>query len=423
MSQSLGHLFSKLQKKNILVAGDFILDRYTFGSCKRISPEAPVPVVCVSHEEEKAGGAGNVVVNLRTLGMNPIPFGRVGSDAACHALIQVLQNEKIDTQFLIQENDFQTPLKVRLIAGGQQLNRIDYEKPKVISQDTESYLLKIIPEMLVGIDLVAISDYAKGFLTEKVLSTLILQANALGIPVISDPKGTELSKYAGSTILKPNLSEAYAAAPNLSSLSDVAEHILQKAKVDVLMITRSEAGISLFYPDGSQVDHPVQPREVKDVTGAGDTVLAVLASAIANGIDVSSATQLANVAAQVAVARLGCARVSLSEIARAIVEHHAHDKIFDEAHFPALKQALKPQDFVVLTVDAKSELSAALLKAVRQAANSCNKEMVVALSGACPDEELVSGLASLRDVSYVLLAGENCKTVLSELSPHQILHI
>lgn len=315
LSGSLGHLFCKLQKKAILVAGDFILDRYTFGRCTRISPEAPVPIVCVDREEEKAGGAGNVVVNLLTLGMDPIPFGRVGNDGAGRSLNAALQNEGINTQFLVTENGFQTPLKVRLLASGQQLTRIDYEKPRALQPETEMQLVAMIPDMLAQVDLVAISDYAKGFLTPLLLSTLITLARKSGIPVISDPKGTELSKYAGSSVLKPNLSEAYAAAPACTQLSDVALHILQKAKVDVLMITRSEAGISLFYPDGTQTDHPAVPREVKDVTGAGDTVLAVLACALANGIDIHDATQLANVAAAVAVERLGCARVSLSEIA------------------------------------------------------------------------------------------------------------
>jgi D-beta-D-heptose 7-phosphate kinase/D-beta-D-heptose 1-phosphate adenosyltransferase len=308
-------IHSGFKQKRVLVAGDFMLDRYTLGTCKRISPEAPVPIVAVDREEEKAGGAGNVVLNLISLGMNAIPFGRVGDDHAGSALIDHFQAEGVDTRYLVKEKGFQTPLKVRLIASSQQLLRVDFEKPKGISQETEELLLKQIPDMLADIDLVAISDYAKGFLTAKILSKLIEEAKKRSLIVISDPKGIDFTKYAGSTILKPNLSEALAQAPGISDLATVAQLVFSRVPLDVLMITRSEAGISLFYPGGKQEDHPVQPREVKDVTGAGDTVLATLSAALANKYSLGDATQLANIAAQIAVSRLGCARVTCAEIA------------------------------------------------------------------------------------------------------------
>lgn len=314
-------IHSGLKRKRVLVAGDFMLDRYTLGTCRRISPEAPVPIVAVDYEEEKAGGAGNVVLNLISLGMEALPFGRVGDDHTGSALIEHFRNEGVDTRFLVREKGFQTPLKVRLIASSQQLLRVDFEKPKALSQETEEALLKQIPEMLDKVDLVAISDYAKGFLTVNILAKLIDEAKKRSLVVISDPKGIDFTKYSGSTILKPNLSEALAEVPGVSDLSLIARQIFSRVSLDVLMITRSEAGISLFYPSGKQEDHPVQPRQVKDVTGAGDTVLATLSAALANKYSIGEATDLANIAAQIAVSRLGCARVTFEEIA----SYHTHD--------------------------------------------------------------------------------------------------
>ena len=418
-AKSIAHLFPKIQKKNILVAGDLILDRYTFGTCRRISPEAPVPVISVTGEEERPGGAGNVAVNLLSLGQNPIIFGRVGTDAAGSALLQALQAEGISTGDIFQEKGFQTPLKVRLIAASQQVTRIDYETFRPISQEAEKILCERIEPLLEQIDLVAISDYAKGFLTENILSRLIHEARSRNIPVISDPKGIELAKYAGSTILKPNLQEAYAAAPSCSELADVARQIFQQAPVDILMVTRSEAGISLFYPDGTNEHHPVCPRQVKDVTGAGDTVLAVLSAAVANGIAVADATELANIGGQIAIERLGCARVSLPDLARAYAGGHSDNKIFDEAHIPVLEQALQPGTYSLFTLDANVCLTSKLLREVRGQARDAKKEIVVALLGPVVDEELVHTLASIKEVAYLLLLSSNCDNVLTRLVPHE----
>jgi D-beta-D-heptose 7-phosphate kinase/D-beta-D-heptose 1-phosphate adenosyltransferase len=256
------------------------------------------------------------------------------------------------------------------------------------------------------VDLVAISDYAKGFLSNRLLQALIQSAKKNGVPVISDPKGSDFKKYAGSTILKPNLSEALTAAPNYPSLLDASKQIFRDVAVDVLMITRSEAGISLFYPEGRQEDFPVEVREVKDVTGAGDTVLAMLACALANSLSLAEATQLANIAAQVAVEKVGCARVTLTDVARRLIEIHAHHKIFDEEHLAALKQALKGSTPYFITVDSQSALDQTLLRTVRQAAQNSPHELLVAISGPSPDEELVSALASLKDVDYILLTNK-----------------
>lgn len=413
---TLAHVFNSLQTKKVLVAGDFVLDRYVFGKAKRISPEAPVPVVLVDKEEERPGGAGNVILNLVSMGMQAICFGRVGEDAAGEILRRELESEGVNTQLLIREKGFHTPHKTRVIASSQQIVRIDSEPFKPLSTPCENELIANIEDIIAGVDLVAISDYAKGFLTNRLLEALIKTAKKNGVPVISDPKGSDFRKYAGSTILKPNLSEALAAAPNHPTLLEASRHIFKDVAVDVLMITRSEAGISLFYPEGRQEDFPVEVREVKDVTGAGDTVLAMLACSLANSLSLQDATQLANIAAQVAVEKVGCARVTLSEVARRLIEIHAHHKIFDEEHLAALKQALIGRTPNVLTVDSQAALDSSLLRAVRLAAESTPNELVVVVSGPSPDEELVSALASLKDVDYILLTNKDSHELASTLA-------
>ncbi len=421
---TLAHVFNSLQAKTVLVAGDLVLDRYTFGVAKRISPEAPVPVVLVEREEERPGGAGNVMLNLISMGMKVICLGRVGDDLVGKALTQSLANEGADVAGLFVEKSFHTPYKTRVIASSQQIVRIDHEPANTLSVDTENQVLQAIPNLVASCDLVAISDYAKGFLSTKVLSCLIAAAKKRGIPVVSDPKGNDFTRYGGSTILKPNLSEAYAAAPSsCKSLLDVSNHIFKSVAVDTLLITRSEAGISLFYPEGRQEDYPVQPREVKDVTGAGDTVLAMLACSLANKLSLAEATQLANIAAQVAVEKVGCARVTLSEVARRLIEIHANHKIFAEEHLAALRQALNGNKFFLFGLDVSHELDSKLLKSLRQAAESTSRELVVAVMGASADAELVASLASLNCVDYLFLTHKDREALTRELNPIESVFI
>lgn len=405
----LAHVFNRLQKKRVLVAGDFMLDHYTFGKSSRISPEAPVPVILVGREEDRAGGAGNVVLNLVSLGMEVTAFGMVGDDHAGQVLIECLAKEDVETKALYCQKGFHTPKKSRIIACNQQIVRIDYEKVEKLDESLERTIISEIESIVSSQDVVAISDYAKGFLTDKILHEIIRAARKYNVPVIADPKGTEFAKYSRATILKPNLSEALAVA-NLpgKSLNDVACEIFKKVDVDALMITRSEAGISLYYPDGTNEDHPVATvKEIRDVTGAGDTVLAVLAAALANDLSLADATALSNIAATVAVERVGCARVTLPEIARRLIELHAGSKIFESAHFSVLEQALKGKEFIELQLERGCEVNAQLLRAVRELANNATCELVVSIADPEADEEVVSVLASLKDVDYIHL-GQKC---------------
>ncbi len=401
----LTHVFNRLEERKVLVAGDFMVDRYTFGKSKRISPEAPVPVILVDYEEERAGGAGNVVLNLVSLGMKVTALGRVGDDAAGQVVKSSLAKENVETSAIFCQNGFQTPQKARIIASNQQIVRIDYETITPLDQILEAEIVDAIDAVVQFQDIIAISDYAKGFLTDTILQAIIKAARKYNIPVIVDPKGTEFTKYNQVTVLKPNLSEAYAAS-NLPGrpLTEVAAAIFKKVSVDVLMITRSEAGISLYYPDGSYEDHPVQVKQLRDVTGAGDTVLAVLCCALANGLSLSEATTLSNIAATVAVERVGCARVTLSEIARRMIELHAPSKVFENAHSSALVQVLKGKEFIQLQLPSDCKVDADLLRCLRKLANDKvkeSKELVVTISDPGLDEDIISVLASLKDIDYI----------------------
>lgn len=310
------------KRKKILIAGDLMVDLYTMGEVQRISPEAPVPVVRVIEEIRRPGGAGNAALNLLSLGMDVSIFGRVGKDEGGSQFLHAMQQELINTDGIFVDPSFQTPLKNRMIAAGQQLLRVDYETPAPLSAFMEKEAIEKLPALLEEVSVVAISDYAKGFLTPSLLAALIKEAKLRHIPVIVDPKGIDFSRYRGATVLKPNLSEAITAS-GLSletPIDEVAEHLLERLIVDSLMITRSQHGISLFCRKEGRRDFPAHVHEVKDVTGAGDTVLAVIAASMANAISLDEAAKLANVAAGLAIEHVGCARISLAELTARLVE-------------------------------------------------------------------------------------------------------
>jgi len=293
-----------------------MLDSYTTGKVKRISPEAPIPVMEVLHQNSRPGGAGNVALNLKALGAEVCVLGRIGRDNAGEELKKNLTGASIISDLLLVESDYPTPVKNRLIAEGQQLLRMDLETIQPISPGYEKNIIQQLPKFLNDIDVIALSDYGKGFLTPKLIAAILAFAKEKKIATVVDPKGVDFSKYRGATVLKPNLSEAYAAAHLLSTapLNSVAKRIFQKCQSELLLITRSEAGMSLFTRSLSRQDFSVQSREVKDVTGAGDTVLAVISLCLANKLNIETAVYLANIAAGISIERIGCTQVSLTEL-------------------------------------------------------------------------------------------------------------
>jgi rfaE bifunctional protein kinase chain/domain len=311
-----------LRSAKVMLIGDLMLDIYTVGSVQRISPEAPVPILKVEREQKRPGGAGNAILNLISLGMQVVAIGRVGNDEEGNYLIHSLRKENVDTQGILVDDSFRTPVKKRMIAENQQLLRVDYEHNCLLSAERQAWIFSKLHEFIDAVSVIAISDYAKGFLTHSLLQQTIQMAKEKKIPVIVDPKGIDFSRYQGATVLKPNVSEAIAAAGlgHEASLDCIGQKILREACIETLMVTRSKEGISIFKANETRKDFPVTVHEVKDVTGAGDTVLAVITAALANKIDICTGAKLANVAAGIAIERFGCARISLAALSDRLLE-------------------------------------------------------------------------------------------------------
>lgn len=418
----LAGTISHLGSRKVLVIGDLMLDTYTIGKARRISPEAPVAIVQVLREENRAGGAGNVILNLISMGAQVVAVSRVGNDAAGELLSKALASENVDIRGIFVQNGVATPVKNRIIADSQQIVRIDHEQVVSIPEMLEQQVIDMLPDLLQGVDVVAISDYGKGFLSRTLLSSIIELSKGKNIPVIADPKGIDFSKYSGSTIIKPNLSEVYAAAGASQDmdLESVAQKALQMAQAQVLMVTRSEAGISLFHSNGQRQDFPVRAREVKDVTGAGDTVLAMLTCAIASGLTLEQAVQLSNVAAGLAIERFGCARISLSDLARRLLELDVINKVFDDEHLFALKEALKARKYSLLGLSGSEGMTSSVFASIRELGRLEDRDLLVYLLDSKPDPEFVSLLSSLHDVKFIIIQSENLCSLFEHIQPEEI---
>lgn len=305
----------------ILIVGDVMLDRYWYGNTSRISPEAPVPVVKVTQVEERPGGAANVAVNIATLGGKARVLGITGADAATHSLEQKLALVGIESDFLRLEQHA-TITKLRVLSRHQQLLRMDFEDDFLNLAPTalQSRFTAHLPDA----NLVVLSDYNKGALANP--QNYIDQARAANRPVLVDPKGHDFSSYRGATLITPNLAEletVVGACRNEAELVDKGARLRQDLELEALLITRSDQGMSLLQQDCDPLHLSAQARDVYDVTGAGDTVIASLAAGLAAGLKLPAATALANMAAGIVVGKLGTAGVTVSELRRAL---YAHDE-------------------------------------------------------------------------------------------------
>lgn len=397
--------FRRLSKQSVMVIGDLMLDTYTIGKASRISPEAPVPVLHVQTEEHRPGGAGNVALNLAAMGAETLMVGRVGADDHGKILIDSLKREGVQTNGIWIQTGCQTAVKNRVIADNQQMVRVDYETALPLHEAIEQQIIEALPTLLESIKVVAISDYGKGMITKTLMAAVIEECLQRNIPIIADPKGIDFTKYRKATVVKPNLGEVYAAAnlPMDAPLEAAAQRVLEITQAEVLMVTRSEEGISLFYQSGKREDFPVRAREVVDVTGAGDTVLAMLTIALANQLTVSDATRLSNVAAGVAVSHFGCARVTLAELARQLLSEDVGNKVFDEEHLFALQEALKGREFAILSLSSKEGIGTDLFEAIRKVAQKKSWDLVVHIEDENPSPIFVDVIASLHDVDYIIV--------------------
>ena len=305
------------QDARLLVIGDVMLDRYWHGSANRVSPEAPVPVVKVGNQEDRPGGAGNVALNVAALGSATRLIGVVGKDDAGTELQSRLNAAGVYCDF-IQCADKPTITKLRVISQHQQLIRADFEE-KFDPQDVAPIQGKA-QDLIDDIQAMILSDYAKGALQD--VGPLIELARSRNIPVIVDPKGTAFEKYRGATLITPNLSEFEAVVgkcANEQELVNKGLKLVSDLQLQAMLITRGEHGMTLIRPDSPELHLPARAQEVFDVTGAGDTVISVLAAAMAAGESMSDATALANLAAGLVVGKLGTAAISGPELRRAIL--------------------------------------------------------------------------------------------------------
>ncbi len=295
----------------VLIVGDVMLDRYWFGDVERISPEAPVPVVKISRTEERPGGAANVARNAVALGAQPMLLSVTGDDEAGRTLEALLRAEPIRTSFH-RDPSLPTTVKLRVIGRQQQLIRIDFETAP--SHEVLAGKLADYDRLLADCDLVILSDYGKGGLAH--IATMIERAKGAGKRVLVDPKGDDWAKYRGATIITPNRAELRQVIGRWTDEADLvhrAQRLIADLAIDALLVTRSEEGMSLFTPTAAE-HIPAQAREVFDVSGAGDTVIATLGVLLGAGADLSSAVRIANEAAGIVVGKLGTAVVTPDEL-------------------------------------------------------------------------------------------------------------
>ena len=293
-----------------------MLDRYWFGDVQRISPEAPVPVVAVNHNDERAGGAANVACNITALGARCSLIAIVGDDEAADRLEALLQERDVEADF-IRDGEHVTTVKLRVISRNQQLLRADFEQePGQVNLDRK---LERFSDRLQQADVLLLSDYGKGAL--KDIRDMISAARNKGIPVLVDPKGDDFSLYRGASVVTPNRAEFERVAGRCSDLDEIvdrARHVIGETGIEHLLITLSDKGMALCGRDGLVYHQPARAREVFDVSGAGDTVIGAMAAMLGAGADYQTAMHVANAAAGIVVGKLGTATVGVHEVMDAI---------------------------------------------------------------------------------------------------------
>jgi D-beta-D-heptose 7-phosphate kinase / D-beta-D-heptose 1-phosphate adenosyltransferase len=340
MPQNLLNTVKQFGSKNIhaLIIGDVMLDRYLIGNVGRISPEAPVPVVLLNAQNERAGGAANVAANLALLGIKTHVIGCIGDDFEGEQLIKIISSLDIDTSSMVRSNERPTIAKTRILSGHQQMLRLDQESQLPFSQNENNEILKAVElNLALNPNVVVLSDYAKGLLSESVCQQIIIHCKQKNIPVLVDPKGHDYSKYTGATALTPNKKEtAEACNTNINDHELISKSISLKNKLNLefLAVTRGEEGITLIDKETHQINAMAQ--KVFDVSGAGDTVIATLAAGLVYGLSALESLQLANLAAGVVVGKVGTVPITREELINAIARQQETTQAHKICNLPQL---------------------------------------------------------------------------------------
>lgn len=322
ISKKLNDIIDNFKNLKILVIGDLMVDRYIHGTVERISPEAPVPVVKVNKTEEFPGGAANVANLLRTLNIKTVMAGVIGRDDAGGRLVKTLKQNKIDTNFIL-EDDAVTTVKMRVVAHRQQVVRVDYENEQAISASCAGKLIAKCLSAISEVDGVIISDYGKGVISSKLIEKVVDRCQQENKFIAVDPKIDNFPNYQGVNLITPNKSEASQGSGlkivNQAALFKVGAKIVKELQVENLFITCSEDGIAIFAKDKKPHQIEATTKEVYDVTGAGDVVVGVATAAFISGASSELAATLANIAAGIEVTKFGCKPVTITELKEAII--------------------------------------------------------------------------------------------------------
>jgi D-beta-D-heptose 7-phosphate kinase / D-beta-D-heptose 1-phosphate adenosyltransferase len=420
-------LLNEFHRARVLVLGDVMLDRFVYGSVDRISPEAPIPIVTVDRSTDMPGGAANVVSNIAWMGAQATLVGVVGADSEGDALKSLADaTPGVQAEFVVDPSR-PTTLKTRFVADRQQVMRADRESKTPLSPSIAAKVLDCVRAALATVDVVVLSDYAKGVLTESITAQVIAEARAAHKPVIVDPKIRQFAKYSGATVLTPNRVELQSAVGG-ECLSDGqivagAERILGQGICDAMVVTRGKDGMSVVGRGAAPVHLYTQAREVFDVSGAGDTVLAALALGLAVGGDLVDAAGLANIAAGIVVGKLGTASVTTAEIAAVLNTHNGEQvsaKVFSLERVLAQVHSWRERGFkVAFTNGCFDLLHPGHVSLLTQARNTADKLVVglnadVSVRGlkgsSRPVQNEVSRatvLSSLKSVDAVVIFAED----------------
>lgn len=310
---------------NVLLCGDFMVDKYVIGNVSRISPEAPVPILEVKSKSSKLGGAGNVINNIIALGANTRAIGCIGRDYDGSWILDKLKELGVDVKYLMQSDETRTIVKTRLVSKNQQFLRCDEEEIKDIPDSVRDAISQNMDEILSDINVVVISDYGKGVVTKELAQLLITNAKKRNIPVVVDPKGTNYEKYRGATVCTPNTNELSVVTgkilKNEEDIKKAGLRLREDIDLEYLMLTRSEKGISIFEKGKTdKTDFPAIIKDVIDVTGAGDTVVSVVSLCLAAGYPIGDCCKLANMAASVVCSKFGASTASLNELLECVLD-------------------------------------------------------------------------------------------------------